>query len=67
MFYKNMKTFTEGKTVDTTNIQPGEPIHTDSDLYNVNTIREFNYMIAVVCTKNIMISIFPTAPKRSPV
>ena len=43
-----MKTFPKGTTVDTTNLQPGELIQIDFTFYNVNSIREFIFIISVV-------------------
>ena len=57
----------KGTTYDTNNLQPGELIHMDFALYNVNSIRGFTSVLTVVNAKNIMICVLPTAPKRSPV
>ena len=59
-----MTTFPKGKTVDTTNRQPGEIIHMNFAFYNVNSIRGFTSMITVVCSKTKMLWVFPTASKK---
>ena len=57
----------KGKTVDTTNIQPGEIIHMDFSFFNVNSIQGFTSMLTAVYEKTIMLWIFPTVPKIYPV
>ena len=62
-----MKNSPKGTTIDTTNIQPGELIHTYFDLYNVTSIQGFTYMLTVVCEKNRMIWVFTNTSKIPPV
>ena len=62
-----MTTSPKGKTVDTTNLQPGELIHINCAFYKVTSVRGFTSIITVVCEKTIIIWVFPTASKRSPV
>ena len=57
----------KGTTIHTNNLQPGEIIHMEFDLYNMTSIRGFTSMITVVCAKTIMIWVFHTASKRDPV
>ena len=48
-------------TADTTNLQPGELIHIDFAFYNMTYIPGFTSISTVVCTKTIMIWVFPIA------
>ena len=41
-------------------------MHMKFALYNVTSIRGFNYMLSVVCANNIMLWIFPTLSKQAP-
>ena len=50
-----MKTFPKGKTVDSTNLQPGELIHINFDLYSVTSIRGFISTLVVVFEKTRML------------
>ena len=54
-------------TVDTTNLQPVELIHVYFTLYNVTSVRGFTSMITLVCGRTIIIWVFITASKISPV
>ena len=58
-----MTTSPKVKTVDTTNLLPGEIIYVDFDFYNVNSVPGFTSMITVVCANNIMLWVFTTAFK----
>ena len=50
IFYtETIKTLPKGKTVETTNLQPGEIIHMDFAFYNVTPILGFTSMLDVVC------------------
>ena len=62
-----MTTLTKGKTVDTSNFQPGELIQMDFAFCNVTSIRIFTSMITVVHANIIILWVFPTAYKRDPV
>ena len=62
-----MTTLTKGKTVDTSNFQPGELIQMDFAFCNVTSIRIFTSMITVVHAKIIILWVFPTAYKLDPV
>ena len=62
-----MTTLPKGTTVDTSNLQLGELIHMNFELYNVTSIRGFTSMLTVACEKTKMIWIFPTATKLSSV
>ena len=55
------------KTVDTSNLLPGELIHMDVDLYNITSIRGFTSMVTVVFANTIMLCLLPTVSKRAPV
>ena len=55
-----MTTLTKVTTVDTTNFHPGELIHMDFDLYNVNSIRGLISILTVVCENSITLCILPT-------
>ena len=57
----------KGTTFDITNLNPGELIHMDLDLYNVTSIRGFNSILTVVCANKIMHWVFYTSSKRAPV
>ena len=59
--------FTKGTTVDTTSLQPGEPIHMYSILYNMNPITGFTSILTVVCAKTSMLWVFPTESKQYPI
>ena len=62
-----MTTLTKVTTVDTTNFHPGELIHMDFDLYNVNSIRGLISILTVVCENSITLCILPTESKQPPV
>ena len=62
-----MTNFNKGKTVNTSNLQPGELIHMDFDFYNVTYIHGFISMLTVVCANTRMLWVLPTASKRAPV
>ena len=62
-----MTTLPKGTTVDTTNIQPVEPIHMEFAFYNVTPIKGFTYMMTSAFEKTRIIWVFNTAPKISPV
>ena len=59
--------FPIGATVDTTNLRSGELLHMDFVLYNVNSIHDLTSMLTMVCSKTIMLWIFSTTSKLSPV
>ena len=61
-----MKTFHKCKTVDATNLQSGELIHMDSAFYNVTSIQGLTSILIVLCSKTIMLWLFPTISKRAP-
>ena len=61
MLYRKYENPPKGKTVGTTNLQPGEPIQMDFDFYNVTYICWFASMLTVVGEKNRMIWVLPTA------
>ena len=60
-----MINFPKLKTVDTTNLQPGEIIHMYFALYDMISIRGFTSMLTVVCENTIMLWVFPTESKKS--
>ena len=62
-YTENMKSFLKVKTVDTDKLQPGEFIHVDFPFYNVTYVFRFTSMITIVCEKNRMLGVFPTASK----
>ena len=62
-----MTTINKVKTVDTSNLQPGEPVHTEFSFYNVTSILGFTSMITVVRANTITIWVLSTAPQRAPV
>ena len=62
-----MTNLSKGKTVDTTNLQPREIIHTDFPLYNVTSVQLFNSILTVVCAKDIILWLFITEYKIYPV
>ena len=62
-----MTTLPKGATFDTSNLQPGEIIHTDFTFYNVTSIRGFTSILSVICENTIMLWEFLTASKRAPV
>ena len=66
-YKEKMTTINKGTTVDTSKLQPGDFFHMDFAFYNITSIRIFASMLKVVCAKTIMIWVFPTEPKRSPV
>ena len=66
-YTKKMTTFPECNTVDTTNLQPGEPIHMQFAFFNVTSIIGFTSILTVVCANNIILWVFPTVKKISPV
>ena len=59
-----MKKILKGATVDTNKIIPGDILHMDFALYNVNPIQGFTLMLTLVCEKTIMLWIFHTTYKR---
>ena len=61
-----MTTINKVTLVDTSKIQTGELVHIDIAIYNVNSIRGFTPMLALVCTQTRMLSVFPTTSKRAP-
>ena len=61
----NKNTFTKWTTVDTINLQPVELIHMEFALYHVISICRFTSMLTIVCKKNIMLCVFPTASKQA--
>ena len=61
-----MTNFPKGTTVDTNNLQSGELIHMDFALFNVTSIRGFNYMPTIFCEKTRMLWLFPTESKQAP-
>ena len=65
-YTQNMTTYPKGKSVETTNLQPGELIHMEFVSYNVTSLRVFPYIITVVCTKTTMLWISPTEYKLDP-
>ena len=62
-----MTTINKGPTVDTSNLQTGELVHMDFSFYNVTSVCGFTSMLTVVCAKNIVLWVFPTASKIAPV
>ena len=62
-----LTTINKFTTVDTSNLQPGELVHVDFEFYNVTSIHSFTPMLTVVCAKTIMLWLFPTVSKISPV
>ena len=62
-----MSTFLTGTTVDKTYFQPGELVTIYLALCNVNSIFGFTSILTVVWAKTIMLWLFPTASKKSPV
>ena len=62
-----MTALTKETTVGTNNLQPGELIHMDFDLYNITSIGGFTSMLSVVCAKTRTLFAFPTAYKLPPV
>ena len=58
-----MTTLPKGKTVDTSNLQPGELIHLGFSFYNVTPICGLTSMITVVYVKTIMLWVLTTEPK----
>ena len=62
-----MTTFPKGTTVGTSNLQPGELFHMDFSVYNVTSIRGFTSMLTFFCAKTIVLRVFPTTYKKSPV
>ena len=66
-YIAKMTTSPKRTTADTNNLQPGELIHIDFAFYNVTSIPGFTSISTVVCTKTIMIWVFPIASWLSPV
>ena len=66
-YTSKITTINKGKTVNTSNLQPGELIHMEFAFYNFTSIRSFTSIITVVCAKTRMLWVFPTASKRAPV
>ena len=62
-----MTTSPKGKTVDTSNLQPGEINHMEFYFYSVIYIRGFTSIITVVCANTRMIWALSTTHKRAPV
>ena len=62
-----MTTFPKVTTVDTTYLRPGELIHMNFALYNVNFDRGFISIITVFCENTGTVWVFHTASKQSPV
>ena len=66
-FYSKITIFPKGKTIDTTNLRPGELLRMDFESYNVDYIRGFTSMITLVCVKTTTVCIIHTASKQSPI
>ena len=67
IFYTaNIKTLPKGTIFDTNNLQQGELINMDFELYYMNSIPGFTSMITVLCLNNIIIWVLSTAPKQPP-
>ena len=62
-----MTTFPKVTTVDTTNLQPGDLSHMEFAFCNVTSVRGFTSILTGVFSNNIMIWLFHTASKLSPV
>ena len=62
-----MTNFPKGETIKKTNLQPLEVTHMKFAFYNVTSIHGFTSMLNFLCSKTIMLWIFPTATKRAPV
>ena len=60
-----MTTINKVTTVDTSNLQSGELINMEFELYNVTSILGFNSILTVVYSKTRMIWVFPFASKRN--
>ena len=63
-YIENMTTLPEGTTIDTTHFQRGELIHMDFVFYNVTSIRGFNSILTVNCSKTISLWISPDASRQ---
>ena len=59
-FTAKITPFLKCTTFDTTNFTPGYLLHIDFNLYYVTSIRYFTSMFTVVCSKKIIILLFPT-------
>ena len=65
-YVSKITTINKDTSVDTSNLQPGELVHMDFTLYNVNNILVFTSILTLVCTKTRIPWVFQTAPKRAP-
>ena len=65
-YIEKMTTFPKGKTVDKTNLKPGELIHMYFSFHNVTSIQVFTSMHTVVCEKTRTIWLFTNSSKISP-
>ena len=62
-----MTTINKVTTFDTSKLELGELIHMNFSFYNVTSIHNFTSMLTVVYAKTIMLWVFSTAPKITPV
>ena len=62
-----MKIFLKGTNVGTTHLQPGAVIRMYLAFYNVTSIIDFTSMLTTVCASIIILWLFPTESKISPV
>ena len=62
-----MTTLPKGKTIGTTNLQLGELIHMEFDLYNGTSFQVYTSMSTVVYANTIILWIFPTVSKGAQV
>ena len=62
-----MATLPKGTIVETTNLQPGELIHTDFDFYNATSICGFTFTLTVLYANIRMIWLFTTEYKIYPI
>ena len=62
-----MTDLTKGKTVDTTNLQPGEIIYIDFAFYNVTSTCGLTSILTDVCSNTRMLWVFTNATKKSTV
>ena len=66
MLHRKMTTLPKGTDIDTGNLRPREIIHMDFAFYNVTFIHGFTSIPTIVCEKNRMIWLLPTASKWYP-
>ena len=67
MLHRKYERTTKGATIDTPHLQPGERFHMYFAFDNVTSIRGLTSILIIVCSKTIIIWIFTTVSKLSPV